>query len=77
MAEAAVDPLDDPETQTDHKDRCEIVQKCLKRLSPRHREILDLVYYHEKSVREVAQIVRIPEGTVKTRMFPAAALSAA
>jgi RNA polymerase sigma-70 factor (ECF subfamily) len=71
MAEAAVDPLDDPETQADNKDRCEIVQKCLKRLSPRHREILDLVYYHEKSVREVAQIVRIPEGTVKTRMFHA------
>jgi len=27
------------------------------------------VYYHEKSVEEVAQIVGIPENTVKTRMF--------
>ncbi len=34
-----------------------------------HREIIDLVYYHEKSVEEVAQIVGIPENTVKTRMF--------
>jgi RNA polymerase sigma-70 factor (ECF subfamily) len=34
-----------------------------------HREIIDLVYYHEKSVEEVAKIVGIPENTVKTRMF--------
>jgi RNA polymerase sigma-70 factor (ECF subfamily) len=27
------------------------------------------VYYHEKSVEEVAEIVAIPENTVKTRMF--------
>ena len=32
-------------------------------------EIIDLVYYHEKSVEEVALIVGIPENTVKTRMF--------
>jgi RNA polymerase sigma-70 factor, ECF subfamily len=30
---------------------------------------MDLVYYHEKSVREVARIIGIPEPTVKTRMF--------
>ena len=28
-----------------------------------------LVYYHEKSVEEAAEIVGIPENTVKTRMF--------
>jgi RNA polymerase sigma-70 factor, ECF subfamily len=28
-----------------------------------------MVYYHGKSVKEVAQIVGIPEATVKTRMF--------
>jgi RNA polymerase sigma-70 factor (ECF subfamily) len=38
-------------------------------LSAEHREIIDLVYYHEKSVEEVAAIVDIPEATVKTRMF--------
>ena len=38
-------------------------------LSQEHREIIDLVYYHEKSVEEVAEIVGIPEATVKTRMF--------
>ena len=45
------------------------IRKCLEKLSAEHREIIDLVYYHEKSVEEVAQIVGIPENTVKTRMF--------
>ena len=52
-----------------HKDRSAIVQKCLMQLSPAHREVIDLVYYHEKSVDEVAQIVGVPAATVKTRMF--------
>jgi len=41
----------------------------LTALSPEHREIIDLVYYHEKSVEEAAEIVGIPENTVKTRLF--------
>jgi RNA polymerase sigma-70 factor (ECF subfamily) len=45
------------------------MRKCLAGLSAEHREIIDLVYYHEKSVEEVAVIVGIPEATVKTRMF--------
>ena len=32
-------------------------------------EVIDLVYYHGKSVKEVAEIVGIAEATVKTRMF--------
>ena len=35
----------------------------------RHAEIVDLVYYQEKSIREIAEILAIPESTVKTRMF--------
>jgi hypothetical protein len=38
-------------------------------LSPGHREVIDLVYYHEKSIDEVAEITGVPENTVKTRMF--------
>jgi RNA polymerase sigma-70 factor, ECF subfamily len=32
-------------------------------------EVIDLVYFHGKSVKEVAEIVGIAEATVKTRMF--------
>jgi len=38
-------------------------------LSPQHREVIDLVYYHEKSADEVAHILDVPSATVKTRMF--------
>jgi RNA polymerase sigma-70 factor, ECF subfamily len=31
--------------------------------------VIDLVYYHEKSVQEVAEITGIRGNTVKTRMF--------
>ena len=68
-AGAIEDPADDPEVTAQKKDKGEILRKCLTALSPEHREIIDLVYYHEKSVEEVAGIVGIPEATVKTRMF--------
>ena len=45
------------------------MRKCLTALSPEHQEIVDLVYYHEKSVEEVAEIVGIPGNTVKARLF--------
>jgi RNA polymerase sigma-70 factor, ECF subfamily len=63
------DPADDPEVAFQAKRRSEILRQCLTRLSREHREIIDLVYYHEKSVQEVAEILGIPGNTVKTRMF--------
>src|SRR4029453_13103680 len=68
-AGAIEDPSDDPETTLEKKNKSALIRKCLTGLSAEHREIIDLVYYHEKSVEEVAEIVGIPENTVKTRMF--------
>lgn len=68
-AEAIEDTSDDPEVAIQKKDKGEALRKCLQMLSSEHREVIDLVYYHEKSVEEVAEIVGIPEATVKTRMF--------
>ena len=63
------DPADDPEVALQSKHRGEILRDCLTRLSREHREIIDLVYYHERSVDEVATILGVPAATVKTRMF--------
>jgi len=63
------DPEDNPETALAKKDKGAALRQCLEKLSAEHREIVDLVYYHEKSVAEVSIIVGIPEATVKTRMF--------
>ena len=65
------DPGDDPDIALQKKDKAAVLRRCLQTLSPEHREIVDLVYYHEKSVQEAASILSIPEGTVKTRMFHA------
>jgi RNA polymerase sigma-70 factor (ECF subfamily) len=65
------DPAENPEIATQTKDRNEILRQCLTQLSPAQREIIDLVYYHEKTAAEVAAIVAIPRDTVKTRMFAA------
>jgi RNA polymerase sigma-70 factor, ECF subfamily len=68
--EAAIaDPSDDPEAALQEKDRGELLRQALTHLSREHREIVDLVYYHERSIAECAEIVGIPAATVKTRMF--------
>jgi len=63
------DTAERPDASLERTDRAQIVRRCLAALPSTHREIVDLVYYHEKSVAEVAEIVRVPENTVKTRMF--------
>jgi RNA polymerase sigma-70 factor, ECF subfamily len=65
------DPGDDPENLLQKADKGKHIEHCLKLLSAPHREVLDLVYYHENSIKEVGEILRIPENTVKTRMFHA------
>jgi RNA polymerase sigma-70 factor, ECF subfamily len=68
-ASRLVDPADDPELTLQKKDRAELVRGALAGLSSEQGEVIDLVYYHGKSVKEIAQIVGISEATVKTRMF--------
>jgi RNA polymerase sigma-70 factor (ECF subfamily) len=69
--EAAVIPdhADDPETAIQKQQQSAILAHCLTRLSAEHREVIDLVYYHGRSIDEVAAIIRVPPNTVKTRMF--------
>ena len=40
-------------------------------LSPEHRAVVDLTYFHELGYREIAGILDCPVDTVKTRMFHA------
>jgi RNA polymerase sigma-70 factor (ECF subfamily) len=64
-----VDPARDPEAEIRHKDRATVLRHCLGALSPEHSEIIDLVYYQQSSIKDVAEILGIPLNTVKTRMF--------
>lgn len=64
-----VDPSDDPALALEKKSQREALRRAAAKLSSDHREIIDLVTYHEKSIDEAAQILSIPAATVKTRMF--------
>jgi RNA polymerase sigma-70 factor (ECF subfamily) len=63
------DGADTPETSLDRSNVSAILRACIAKLSPAHREIIHLVYYHEKTVEEAGEIIGIPQSTVKTRMF--------
>src|SRR6266540_839446 len=67
IASSIADPADNPEAALQKRSRSEVLKDSLARLSPEHGEVIDLVYYHGKSVKEVADIVGIGEATVKTR----------
>jgi RNA polymerase sigma-70 factor (ECF subfamily) len=65
----SIDPGEGPEAAAHWKDVGTILRRCLGQLSRAHREVIDLAYYHERSVAEVAAIMNVPPNTVKTRMF--------
>jgi RNA polymerase sigma-70 factor (ECF subfamily) len=69
VAEFIEDPSDNPEVSMQKKQQASLLQECLTQLSPAHREIVDLVYYHGKTIEEVVEIIGVPVNTVKTRMF--------
>ena len=69
VAAEIADTDDDPEVVAQKVDKSALLRRAMEQLSPEHREIVDLVYYHEMSIAEVSEIVGIPENTVKTRMF--------
>jgi RNA polymerase sigma-70 factor (ECF subfamily) len=69
VAASLQDEGDNPEVATQKADKGELLRLCIDKLSADHKVVIDLVYYHELSVSEVSEVLKIPENTVKTRMF--------
>jgi RNA polymerase sigma-70 factor (ECF subfamily) len=44
------------------------VQQCMKKLKASHRQLLVLAHEHELPGREIAQVMAMPEGTVKSAL---------
>ena len=57
-----------PEEQAQVKDERRWVRQGMQSLSPEHRAVLELIFYQELSLNEVAQVLNIPVGTVKSRL---------
>jgi RNA polymerase sigma-70 factor (ECF subfamily) len=63
------DAADTPDVTLDRKKIKATLRACIEKLSPAHREIIDLIYYREKSLTEASELIGIPHATVKSRMF--------
>ena len=51
----------------------ELIHRCMQRLSEKHRECVHLTHFEEMSMPEIAAVLGIPEGTVKSRLSHARA----
>ena len=68
-AAAVPDTADTPEVAVMKDDKATALRGMVNALPEEHRTVIDLAYYHAKSVSEIADILSIPAATVKTRMF--------
>jgi RNA polymerase sigma-70 factor (ECF subfamily) len=68
VAAVIVDPADTPSISMEKQERSDVLQQCLAKLTPIHREVINLIYYQEKKIEEVAQFTGAPISTIKTRM---------
>jgi RNA polymerase sigma-70 factor (ECF subfamily) len=58
----------DLETRAINHWRNDQIREALNQLSPSHREVVELAFFHDLSYLEIAAVVGCPVGTVKSRM---------
>ena len=59
------------EAERDRAEMRRVLRAAVAKLSPEHKDVVELTFFHGHSYEEIAQIVGCPENTVKTRMFHA------
>ena len=67
-AEERPSPQMEPTGEVESRERREILQLALDRLSPDLREAVILRDLHDLDYEEIAQVLRVPQGTVKSRI---------
>ncbi len=68
MVRAVADPAPFPWQVVERRELGEQVRQGLEELTPRYRMVLTLFYLEEKRYSEIARIMNMPVGTVKTCM---------
>jgi RNA polymerase sigma-70 factor, ECF subfamily len=63
------DPSDTPDVTAMKGDKAAALRRMVDALPEEHRTVVDLAYYHGRSVTEIGEVLQIPVATVKTRMF--------
>jgi RNA polymerase sigma-70 factor, ECF subfamily len=64
-------PLADPPSELERSEGEALVRDAVRRLPPKYRDVLVLRQFQELSVSDVADILDLPEGTVKTNLHRA------
>ncbi|HVE75343.1 MAG TPA: sigma-70 family RNA polymerase sigma factor [Actinomycetota bacterium] len=67
-ARGAVTVAEDATVRLELLDLSETVRKALKTLPKPQRVAIELAYFGGKSYREVASVLKVPEGTIKSRI---------
>ena len=68
---AELQAVGDPETECSASQAGALVRRALRQLPVDHRVVLVLRHFHDLSYGEIAEIVGVPEKTVKSRLFSA------
>jgi len=55
----------------ERRELTDVIMRALDTLSPEQRAVVELTYYHDLSYAEIAEILKCPVNTVKTRMLHA------
>lgn len=69
--------IEDVQTGTDvleqivKEEQLERLRKCVDNLPEKHRQVITLFYAGELSLEEIARVLKIPKGTVKSRLHTA------
>jgi len=61
-------PSEDPLAQVESRERKELLQRALEKLTPDMREAIILRDFHDLDYDEIAQVLGVPSGTVKSRI---------
>jgi len=57
-----------PEEHVHYTSDMKVLRDCLLKLNKEHREVITLKYFAQLSIDEIADILQIPNGTVKSRL---------
>jgi RNA polymerase sigma-70 factor (ECF subfamily) len=67
-APLALEPIDRQRSADDPSDDVARLRDAMKQLSPDHRTVISLFYLDEMPLAEIAQVLSLPIGTVKSRL---------
>jgi RNA polymerase sigma-70 factor (ECF subfamily) len=68
LSERIADQAPTPDTRAQSQQVGEVVQRALTKLSPDLREAVILRDLHDMDYRDIATVLKVPEGTVKSRI---------